>query len=299
MENDIKEITCVGCGSKQKFLFAKKNNFSYYRCADCKMISLYKVPKSYSDIYDSEYFSGGSKGFGYVNYDEDKEPMRVVFFKYLDLIKYISKKTGKLFDVGAATGFFVDLAQKKGFIASGVEISEYAVKLANSKGLDLKTGTLESILLEPGHFDVITMLDVLEHLPDPEKSLRIVNKLLKTDGLVIINTPNSGSFFARLTRKNWHLLVPPEHIHLFNKVGVMELLKRSGFKIIKITHINKSFTLEYIFNMLFKWLGINSFQKIAIKIKGTRVGRVSLPVDFHDNMFVIAQKNSNENNRKV
>ncbi|MEQ1561651.1 MAG: polyprenol monophosphomannose synthase, partial [Nitrospira sp.] len=103
IEEDVKKINCVGCLSKEKVFFGIKNNLPLYKCLGCGMLSLYELPESSSEVYDAEYFSGGSGGFGYVNYDEDKEPMRESFKKYLDLIKKVSGKSGKLFDVGAAT----------------------------------------------------------------------------------------------------------------------------------------------------------------------------------------------------
>lgn len=290
MENDIKEIVCVGCLSKSKTFFGKKNGFNVYKCSNCRMLSLYKKPKTLDKVYNSEYFSGGSGGFGYVNYDEDKEPMRDSFKKYLELIKNISNKKGKLFDVGAATGFFMSLAMEDGFEVSGVEYSDFAANKGRDKGFDIKTGTLEKLNIQENAYDVVSMLDVIEHMPDPEIDIKIVQKMLKKDGLVIINTPDSGSLYARIMGINWHLVVPPEHIHYFNERGIKELLLRNGLDVLTVTRINKKFTLEYIFNMLFKWLKVGLFQSIAIGLKGTRLGRLSLPTDLKDNMFIVAKK---------
>jgi len=294
MENDTKEIiwkiNCVGCLSKNKTFYTKRSGFDYYKCSDCKMISLYSVPKSYSDIYEAEYFKGGSGGFGYVNYDEDKEPMRESFKRYLSIVENLSNKKGKLFDVGAATGFFINLAKEYGFSVSGVEISDFAADIARKRGFDVKTGVLEFKEIDKESFDVITMLDVIEHMPDPEVSLQISNKILKSGGLLVINTPDSGSIYSKMMGKNWHLLIPPEHIHLFNKDGIKKLLQRNGFELVMSTHIGKKFTVEYILNMLFKWLKFKIFQNMAMGLKGTKVGRISLPLDLHDNMFILAKK---------
>lgn len=290
MENDIKEISCVGCLSKEKILFGKKNGFSVYKCCNCKMLSLYRRPLSLDEVYDAEYFSGGSGGFGYVNYDEDKEPMRESFNKYLSLVENLSHTKGKLFDVGAATGFFMSLAKARGFEVSGVEFSDFAAGKGREKGFDIKTGTLKTTESANESFDVVTMLDVVEHIPDPEDDLRVVSKMLKKDGLVVINTPDSGSWYAKMMGMKWHLIVPPEHIHYFNEKGIRDLLSRNRFEMLMVTRIGKKFTVEYIFNMLYKWLKIKIFQKIAIRLKGTWLGKIPLPTDFRDNMFVVAKK---------
>ncbi len=291
MENEIQKIACVGCQSLDKKFFGKKNGYSIYKCGKCTMLSLYEKPKASAAVYDSEYFSGGAKGFGYVNYDEDKEPMRESFKKYLQLIEKHSGKKGKLVDVGAATGFFLVLAQEAGFEVSGVEISDFAASIAREKGLNVITGTLDSLSTHPKEsVDAMTLLDVIEHMPDPERDLRIAHTLLTHGGVLVANTPNSGSLYARMMGMKWHLVVPPEHIHYFNKKGIVELFDRVGFDVIVVTQIGKKFTLEYVFSMLFTWLRMNIFQKIATRLQGTRIGKFSFPINFRDNMFVIVKK---------
>ena len=71
---------------------------------------VYPLPQSI-DVYDEAYFLGAERGFGYVDYDVDKEPMVPTFLKYLELIKKSGHKKGKILDVGAATGFFLKIAK--------------------------------------------------------------------------------------------------------------------------------------------------------------------------------------------
>ena len=85
--------------------------------------------------------------FGYVDYDTDKEPMIPAFNRYLDMCLEWSKMVfdhvpKKLFDVGAATGFFLHIAQARGFEVSGVEMSAFAVGLAKKKGIDVLVGDM-------------------------------------------------------------------------------------------------------------------------------------------------------------
>ncbi len=290
METNIEKIKCVGCLSLSKKFFGKKSAFSLYKCLDCGMVSLYEKPNSSSAVYDAEYFSGGSRGFGYVNYDEDKEPMRDGFKKYLKIIEKSLRGKGKLFDVGAATGFFMSLAKDAGFDVSGVELSSFAAGKARDKGFDVKTGMLKDVVFDSGTYDAVTLLDVVEHMPDPEEDIRIVSRMLRAGGVLVANTPDSGSLYARIMGIKWHLVVPPEHIHYFNEKSICLLLERNGFEVQMVTRIGKKFTVEYVLNMLFKWLKIQLFQTIATKIKGTKIGTFSFPINFHDNMFVLAKK---------
>ena len=68
------------------------------------------------------------------------------------------------------------------------------------------------------------------------------------------------------------------------------MLDRVGFDVILATRLTRKFTLEYVFGMLFKWLKISFFQTIALKIRGTKLGRMAVPADFRDNLFLIARK---------
>jgi hypothetical protein len=77
---------------------------------------------------------------------------------------------------------------------------------------------------------------------DPVKDIEIANNLLDKNGLLIINTPDSGSLIASTLGKNWHLVVPPEHVFYFNKKSISEVLKKNNFEIINITNIISSFS---------------------------------------------------------
>ena len=76
---------------------------------------------------------------------------------------------------------------------------------------------------------------------------------MKKGGLIAINTPDSGSFIAKLLGKRWHLLVPPEHLVIFNRVNLDLLLKSCGFEVLWTGKIGKKFTLQYIFQILANW----------------------------------------------
>ncbi|MHB1316308.1 MAG: polyprenol monophosphomannose synthase, partial [Minisyncoccota bacterium] len=128
----VESIKCSLCGSFVK-KWGEKNDHILYQCCKCKLIFVDPIPDS-SSVYSSDYFSGAKEGFGYVDYDRDKEPMRGVFEKYLDMCVVYGKKSGLLYDVGAATGFFLNIAQKRGYDVSGVEMSSYAVNIAQKKG---------------------------------------------------------------------------------------------------------------------------------------------------------------------
>lgn len=317
MENEAKKkemtrprdgLSCMVCGGVLHKPYADKNGYHMRKCAACGLVSVFPLPKDDESaaVYAKDYFSGASKGFGYVDYDADKEAMRPVFVRYLAHIERLlpsakagaagsragsGKSVGRLMDIGAATGFFVALANGRGWEASGIEISEYAAGLARSRGLDVKTGTLDGFAAFPaGSFDLVTMWDVIEHMPDPSKDLARAWDLLKKGGLLAINTPDSGSLYARIMGSRWHLLVPPEHIWYFNRKSLKSLLDENGFEALEIGCVGKLFTLEYVLHTLYRWQKLGLWRSLLSYAEKHAVGKLAVPINLRDNMFVLARK---------
>lgn len=290
MEDASKKMNkCPACGSDERKFFSGRNGYEIFRCLPCRTLYLGRLPEDLFSIYDRKYFWGAENGFGYVNYDKDKGPMKAVFEECLRSVENLVSK-GEMLDVGAATGYFLSIAKKRGWRVSGVEIGSDAARAGQKKGLDIKTGTIAGL---PGEkkFDAITMFDVIEHVPDPRTDLVKAKQLLKDKGALVIITPDSGSFYARLLGKHWHLIVPPEHVTLFNKKSLSDLLSETGFEILEIKRPGKSFTVEYILHTLFRWqkLGVWGWLLRIVK-KYAALAEFRLPLNFGDNMLILARK---------
>jgi 2-polyprenyl-3-methyl-5-hydroxy-6-metoxy-1,4-benzoquinol methylase len=294
MENASKKINtsiCLVCGHTSSVPYAEKNAYKVMKCSGCGTLFLDPLPDSeqVAKLYSQDYFGGATKGHGYVDYDVDKEAMRSVFVNHIKKFERILGQKGKLFDVGAATGFFIKIAHDHGWKAEGIDISEYASQIARSRGINVVKGTIydaNSVEL----YDIITMWDVIEHVPDPLSHLLKANSLMRRGGLIAINTPDSGSTFSRIMGKRWHLFVPPEHIWYFNQKSIEILLNKAGFEVIEIGRIGKKFTLEYVISFLYRWQKLEFWHKLSKKLEHTRIGKLSLPINLRDNMYVLARK---------
>ncbi len=289
-------VLCPLCESRNTNFFTRKNNHSVYQCNACGFLFVYPLPTSV-DVYDESYFSGAENGFGYVDYDTDKEPMIPTFEKYLDLItEHLSKKNKnsikglKLLDVGAATGFFMNLARNRGMYVTGVELSDYAASIGRARGLKIITGDLESAQLPSESYDVVTLCDVLEHVQNPKQFLAEVHRVLKRGGIVVINTPHAGSMVAQTLGRHWHLIVPPEHLHYFSAENLAKYLNQNGFDVTLNTTIGKRFTFQYIFKMLYKWQGFFLWKWFKKIFSWGFLARLYIPLNTHDNFFMIARK---------
>ena len=110
------------------------------------------------------------------------------------------RPAGRLLDVGAGLGTFIALAQQDGWQVDGTEVSESAARYASERyRLDLRLGQVESMDLESGAYDVITLWHVLEHVPEPSATLARCRDLLVPGGLLIMAMPNDSAAAYRVS----------------------------------------------------------------------------------------------------
>lgn len=288
METTIQEtITCPVCRADSRHRY-RKEGYRVARCSACNTLFIEEPPLDTAYLYDQSYFFGGDIG-GYGSYDEEKEAMRGTFETCLDRIAtYVP--TGTLFDVGAATGYFLALAQKRGYRVSGIDISAAAAAEAQKKGIRVEVGKIEDTTQDMASVDVLTMFDVLEHVAHPDAFLKHATKLLKPGGIVMGCTPDSMSFTARLLGKRWHLLFPPEHLVLLNDKSLRILLEAQGFQVLWTGRITKRFSIPYILQTASRWLGIPVLGRLGLALRGGWLGRIAIPLDLRDNLFFIARR---------
>ena len=292
MTDNLNLITCQ-CGSKATYKFSLRN----YKFFDCTICSLRFVSPRYlaSEVYDREYFQGASHGFGFSNYEEDKIASQGYLKMYLKWIKSnLESSQINLLDVGAANGYFVELARKNGFNASGIEISAPAVQWAKKLDRPVILGTLEE-LDDARIYDVITVLDVLEHIPEPLNFLKIANQKLDSNGLILINVPYLGSYFSKISRKYWHAYLPPEHWIYFNKKSLHNLLALAGFEVAHTRVISKSFSIGYIYMTISNSPQVpkvlRNLFKIVNKLFHLDKVKFKIYLPLFDNLTVIARPN--------
>ena len=281
--------TCLVCGSEGQKR-GHKDGFDLYRCPDCSLLFVFPLPTAPLEIYSKDYFEGSRQGHGYADYDRDKEATVPAFQKYLDLIESAYGRKGKLLDIGAATGFFLTLARQRGWVTAGIEPSDHAAEIGRAKGLDIQTGTTENFVSPDEAFDVVTMWDVIEHVSDPAQVLQKVHSLLKPGGILATNTPDSGSLWARCLGMNWYHIGPPEHLNLFSIRSLHHLLNDSGFDCVLTTKIGKTFTIQYIFQILANRQKWQLWNFMSERLTNSALGQLGIPINFRDSVFLIARR---------
>jgi 2-polyprenyl-3-methyl-5-hydroxy-6-metoxy-1,4-benzoquinol methylase len=182
-------------------------------------------------------------------YLEEREGRVLTFEHHL---KPLERLTGPpsarpLLDVGCYVGVFVEIAAAHGWEAWGVDPSRWAVEQAQARGLRVVQGTLETAELPEGTFDVVTMWDTIEHLPDPAGTLERARRLLKPGGLLVVHTIDIESPFARLMGARWPWLMEM-HLTYFSRRTLREMLARCGFEVIADRPQGRYLRLGYLTN---------------------------------------------------
>jgi len=149
----------------------------------------------------------------------------------LNLINSLQPQKGRLLDIGAGTGDFLSVAKNDGWQTIGVEPSERAKSIAKNKGVSFVEETSE---LENQSFDVISMWHVLEHVPDLDKQIKELKRLLKPTGTLIIAVPNFKSFDAKYYGKFWAAYDVPIHFWHFSKTAIKLLFEKEEMKLEKV-----------------------------------------------------------------
>jgi len=230
----MKYISCNLCQGDNTSLLFKKDSMQIVKCLDCGLI--YVNPRHLEEdlkkIYKNGYFNGSEQ----TNFFAEKG---LYISRFQERLREISrfKKEGRLLDIGCAMGYFLEVAKEKGWQTYGVEISAFASQYASDSGSNVFTGTLEEAEYPGQSFDMITLWHVLEHMPDPLGCLQKIQRLLKRTGLIAIEVPNIGSRRSKRLREKWDQLKPQEHLYYFTPDVLRKMVKKAGFKIVKIKTI--------------------------------------------------------------
>ena len=161
---------------------------------------------------------------------------------YTDIIAVLDSTAPgrRLLDIGCGTGDFIATATRSGFKAAGIEPAREVVDAARERGLDVHCRSLEKLVAEPprdleGRFDVLVMLNVLEHVPDPVSTVDTCRSLLSPGGVLVVRVPNDfteiqAAAAAAIGRDEWWIAVP-DHINYFDFDSLHRLLENRGFEI--------------------------------------------------------------------
>jgi SAM-dependent methyltransferase len=241
-DSESEEIaSCQVCGSSERSLKFEDGPYQIYTCSNCTFV--YVTPRltgqALLDVYNETYWkSDNPKERGYADYAKESALYLKTYKKRMKLVSKWLPQPGRILDVGCAAGYFLRVAQQHGHDVHGVELSEAISQAAiQSLGSDrVYNGFLDDAVeargWEPHSFDLITIWDVIEHVPDPQSLLDSILKLIKPGGKLLLETQNVESRLANKLGKRWHHYKHDEHLYHFSPQTVERLLSDSGYKVL-------------------------------------------------------------------
>lgn len=216
--------------------FTTPEIFQYYQCNDCATIFIHPVPlDKLKQIYPFNYYSFVKSSRNPVA--RIKEWMDNLFFK--NILKKIKAEKINVLDIGGGTGWLVSNLRKTDNrinFTQIVDIDEKAGQLAIVNGHAYFEGTIENFRSDK-KFHVILLLNLIEHVADPFAVIQKAGSLLADGGVIIIKTPNTQSWDARLFKKSyWGGLHCPRHWIIFSEKSLRILISQTSLQIKKLKY---------------------------------------------------------------
>lgn len=275
-------IYCPVCGDRRDCIQVfVRDTFPILRCSTCG-VGITQLPENFSaaDIYTEAYFQGGHAD-GYSDYVGSENVLRDEFRTAVQDLRNVGCASGKLLELGCAYGFFLAEAIAY-FDVHGIEVSEGAVRFCRARGFDVEQGTLTAEYVgRRAPFDAIVMLDVVEHLTEPDKVMELVHKALKPGGKLMLTTGDWGSGLSRIMGRNWRLMTPPQHTFFFSPRSMTAMLARFGFDVIECRKPWKIVPFGLVTYQLGRMLGMSR----PPRLRGIHFG---FPINLFDAFRVIA-----------
>jgi 2-polyprenyl-3-methyl-5-hydroxy-6-metoxy-1,4-benzoquinol methylase len=229
--------TCLLCTSSELRPLAAYSRCHLVRCRRCDFVFVGRIPtdQELADHYVG-LFDAHREGYDFLSPITAKR-----YGEWLDEFERY-RSTNRILDVGCGVGHFLRHAIDRGWDAYGTEYPSDQVETCRGRGISMCQGALDPRQYEPASFDVVTSIEVIEHVRDPAAELAAIHSLIRPGGILYITTPNFGSLSRHLLREKWNVLSYPEHLSYFTVGTLSRELQKLGMRRVKAEATGFSFT---------------------------------------------------------
>jgi 2-polyprenyl-3-methyl-5-hydroxy-6-metoxy-1,4-benzoquinol methylase len=224
-------------------------------------------------------------------YEEGKDNRALQMRWVIDVGVRLRTQAETLLEIGSGIGLLIREATNRGLDAVGIEPSRSLVKAAKRVGgVELIQGTFPHAKVAGRKFDLIYMVDVIEHVSDPVELLTACREALAPDGVLVLVTPDIGSTAARLLgRRWWHLRLA--HVGYFDTHSMKRAADAAGLNIGHSERALWFFPVRYLAERLGVYLPIKGLVRATSSIPGFRsLYRQIVPLNLHDSLLVTLHK---------
>jgi 2-polyprenyl-3-methyl-5-hydroxy-6-metoxy-1,4-benzoquinol methylase len=223
-------MNCPACENQKSNSVGNKNGYALEKCLGCGTLFAKlsfeneKTSSEVQDLYDHYY--------DFANFKLPKAA-EISLQKIVESFTEF-RQTNNLLDIGFGEGGMLTVAEKNDWKCFGTELSPPALKYGAERGWTVSNDAFSDERFPREGFDVVTMVELIEHVPNPDFFLETAFKLLRPNGLLFLTTPNNNSLNRRWLGADWSVISPPEHITIWSPSGMRKALSRNGFTLSKI-----------------------------------------------------------------
>jgi len=196
------------------------------RCGNCTIS--FSSTRLSDEYLETEYYESDFEG-EFAGYDDYENISERFFAGIVEKVKR-AQPGGRWLDVGCGRGYLVQAAVRNGFSGCGIDLS---TEFVDDPSVDFRRADLFDSQFEAESFDVISVINVLDHIGDPHRFLTRIRELLKPGGLLFIHVPNER-YFDRWPFRGQSTYIPSVHIVNYSQNNVADLLSRLGFSSCKV-----------------------------------------------------------------
>jgi SAM-dependent methyltransferase len=237
---------CIACGAEARNRF-RAGGVTVRRCADCGLAWRTDFPEDaeIAALYGDDYFERW--GIDAPQRLDQVRAMKRASYRAFFRDICAQRGGGRLLDLGCALGFLLGVARDLGFDVRGLDLNEAAIDEARRDfGDRVHAGPLDQQAFPGERFDVVTLIDVLEHVPDPAALLATIAARLTPGGIAAAVLPDTGSWVHRLLGRRWPHY-NPEHLYYWSAASLTHFLEREGWQLRFVRRgLRKTFTAHYL-----------------------------------------------------
>jgi 2-polyprenyl-3-methyl-5-hydroxy-6-metoxy-1,4-benzoquinol methylase len=219
--------------------------FTLHSCPSCRCLFMDPMPdeEEIAAFYPKQYWwttSPKSSGNGTLKRVESVYRKTVLRDHVAFILGAVEERTGlDLLDVGCGSGTLLGLMKERGFTPLGIDFSPEAAQVARTEnGVRVIVGSLEQAKFASSSFDIVTLFHVMEHVTNPRQILAEVSRILRPNGVIVLQVPNIDSWQFKAFGAKWYGLDIPRHLIDYSQHGMRKLLADAGFVLQRVKHFN-------------------------------------------------------------